>query len=138
MDKEFGRGTSDLNRINGDPETSPTPVCARSGRRLFYAVAVVPADLACSAGLRGDGNARVLDKNGRPIEGLYACGNDLASIFKGTYPGPGTTLGPAITFGFQAAMHAAGRVAVDAAPCGECHERYSFACSPYGRHIAAA
>jgi succinate dehydrogenase/fumarate reductase flavoprotein subunit len=76
----------------------------------FFAVAVVPADLACSAGLRGDSNARVLGKNGQPIEGLYACGNDLASIFKGTYPGPGTTLGPAISFGYLAAMHAAGRV----------------------------
>ena len=81
----------------------------------FFAVAVVPADLACSAGLRGDANARVLGNDGEPIEGLYACGNDLASIFKGTYPGPGTTLGPAITFGYQAAMHAAGRVPADAA-----------------------
>jgi hypothetical protein len=31
----------------------------------------------------------------------------MASIMKGTYPGPGTTLGPAIVFGYRAAMHAA-------------------------------
>ena len=76
----------------------------------FFAVAVWPADLASSAGLRGDGDGRVLDAQGKPIQGLYACGNDLASIFRGTYPGPGTTLGPAIVFGWRAAMHAAKRI----------------------------
>ena len=110
VDEEFGRGTSDLNRINGDAANKPNPCMRPIGQGSFFAVAVVPADLACSAGLRGDHNARVLGKDGQPIEGLYACGNDLASIFRGTYPGPGTTLGPAITFGYLAAMHAAGRV----------------------------
>jgi hypothetical protein len=31
----------------------------------------------------------------------------MASIFMGTYPAPGTTLGPAVTFGYRAALHAA-------------------------------
>jgi 3-oxosteroid 1-dehydrogenase len=106
VDEEFGRGTSDLNRINGDSTNKPNPCMRPIGPGPFFAVAVTPADLACSAGLRGDRYARVLDHDGRPIEGLYACGNDLASIFNGTYPGPGTTLGPAIAFGYQAAMHA--------------------------------
>jgi 3-oxosteroid 1-dehydrogenase len=109
VDEEFGRGTSDLNRINGDPDNKPNPCMRKIGPGPFFAVAVWPADLAGSAGLRGDGNGRVLDANGAPLEGLYACGNDLASIFRGTYPGPGTTLGPAITFGWRAAMHAAKR-----------------------------
>jgi hypothetical protein len=73
----------------------------------FYAVAVWPADLAGSAGLRGDGDGRVLDEGEAPIEGLYAVGNDMTSIFRGTYPGPGTTLGPAVVFAWRAAMHAA-------------------------------
>ena len=115
VDEEFGRGTSDLNRINGDPANKPNPCMRSIGQGPFFAVAVVPADLACSAGLCGDGNARVLGKDGQPIEGLYACGNDLASIFRGTYPGPGTTLGPAIAFGYKAAMHAAGRVSAETA-----------------------
>ena len=115
VDEEFGRGTSDLNRINGDPTNKPNPCMRPIGPGPFFAVAVVPADLACSAGLRGDAHGRVLDAKGEPIEGLYACGNDLASIFRGTYPGPGTTLGPAIAFGYQAAMHAAGRAPIDPA-----------------------
>ncbi|HET7912215.1 MAG TPA: FAD-binding protein, partial [Pseudolabrys sp.] len=40
------------------------------------------------------------------IPGLYACGNDMASVMAGSYPGPGTTLGPAIVFACRAAMHA--------------------------------
>jgi 3-oxosteroid 1-dehydrogenase len=110
VDEEFGRGTTDLNRINGDPNNKPNPCMRKIGPGPFFAVAVWPADLATSAGLRGDGDGRVLDAQGNPIEGLYACGNDLASIFRGTYPGPGTTLGPAIVFGWRAAMHAAKRI----------------------------
>ena len=70
-------------------------------------MAVWPADISVSTGLATDEDARVLDAAGKPIAGLYACGNDMASIFMGHYPGPGTTLGPAMTFGYRAAMHAA-------------------------------
>lgn len=58
-------------------------------------------------GLSGTANGEVLDDAGRVIPGLFACGNDLASIFRGTYPGPGTTLGPAIVFGWRIAKFAA-------------------------------
>ncbi|WP_158746619.1 FAD-binding protein [Acidisphaera sp. L21] len=108
VDHAFGRGESDLNRINGDPANKPNPCLRPIGPGPFYAVAVRPADLASSAGLAGDGDGRVLDAAGTPIPGLYACGNDLASIFRGTYPGPGTTIGPALVFGWRAARHAAG------------------------------
>ena len=107
VDLAFGRGTSDLNRVNGDPTNKPNPCMRPIGPGPFYAVAVWPADLATSAGLQGDGDGQVLDPDGQTIPGLYACGNDLASIFRGTYPGPGTTLGPAIVFGWRVAMHAA-------------------------------
>lgn len=65
-------------------------------------------DLGTFAGLRTDGNARVLDARGEPIAGLYAAGNDMASIMGGNYPGGGITLGPALTFGYIAAEHLAG------------------------------
>ena len=41
------------------------------------------------------------------IEGLYAIGNCAAAILP-TYPGPGSTLGPAMTWGYQAAKHISG------------------------------
>jgi glycine/D-amino acid oxidase-like deaminating enzyme len=108
IDEAFGRGGSELNRFNGDPNNTPNPCMRRIGPGPLYAVAVWPADLASSAGLRVDGDARVLHADGTPIQGLYACGNDAASVFEGTYPGPGTTLGPAIVFGWRVAMHARG------------------------------
>jgi len=42
------------------------------------------------------------------IEGLYAAGNDMASVMGGHYPSGGITLGPALTFGYLLARHAAG------------------------------
>jgi predicted oxidoreductase len=70
-------------------------------------VRIVAGDLGSFAGIKADDSARVLDTNGQPIQGLYAVGNDAASIMSGTYPGPGITLGPAITFGYLAARHIA-------------------------------
>jgi succinate dehydrogenase/fumarate reductase flavoprotein subunit len=110
VDQEFGRGSSHLNRINGDPECRPNPCMRKIGPGPYFAVAVWPADLASSAGLRTDQDARVLDLKHQPIEGLYAIGADAASIFRGTYPGPGTMIGPAMVFGWRAAMHAAGKL----------------------------
>jgi 3-oxosteroid 1-dehydrogenase len=106
VDEAFGRGGSDLNRFNGDPANRPNPCLRPIGRGALYAVAVWPADLAGSAGLAIDSDSRVLRSDGSVIDGLYACGNDAVSIFEGTYPGPGTTLGPALVFGWRAAMHA--------------------------------
>jgi len=77
-------------------------------------VKVVPGDLGTFAGLRTDADARVIDESGNAIPGLYAAGNDMASIMGGNYPGGGITLGPAMTFGFIAGKHLAG-VGADAA-----------------------
>lgn len=108
-DADFGRGASVMNRFNGDAEAGGANPCMGAvGEGPYYALEVRPADLASSAGLAGDPNGRVLDEAGAPIPGLYAAGNDLASIFRGTYPGPGTTIGPAVVFGWRIARHAAG------------------------------
>lgn len=112
-DPAFGRGTSPMNRFNGDAQQQPNPCIRPMGRGPYYAVTVQPADLACSAGLSGNANGEVLDEAGHVIAGLFACGNDLASIFRGTYPGPGTTLGPAIVFGWRIARYVAREAALD-------------------------
>ena len=108
IDSDFAKGTTALNRFNGDPSNQPNPCIGAILNGPFCAMAVRPAEIACSTGLETDAHARVLDAQRQPIEGLYACGNDLASIMRGTYPGPGTTLGPALVFGYRAASHAAG------------------------------
>jgi succinate dehydrogenase/fumarate reductase flavoprotein subunit len=107
-DEDFGRGASELNRFNGDPLNKPNPCLRKIGPGPYFAVAVWPADLASSAGLHTDLNGRVLTSERQPIPGLYAAGNDAASIFRGTYPGPGTMIGPAMVFAWRAAMDIAG------------------------------
>ena len=106
VDLDFGKGETELNCFNGDPDHKPNPCIGRLETAPFYAVAVWPADIAVSTGLSTDSDARVLSTDDKPIPGLYACGNDMASVMVGSYPGPGTTLGPAIVFAYRAAMHA--------------------------------
>ena len=71
---------------------------------------VFPGDIGTAAGLETDTSARVLDKDGTPIPGLYACGNDMNSIMAGSYPSAGITLGPALTFGYIAGLSLAGKL----------------------------
>ncbi len=106
VDVDFGKGETELNRFNGDGDHELNPCIGPVELPPFYALAVWPADIAVSTGLATDADARVLDKDGNAIPGLYACGNDMASVMAGSYPGPGTTLGPAIVFAYRAVMHA--------------------------------
>ena len=46
------------------------------------------------------GGAEVLRDDGAAIAGLYAAGNDRASMMGGNYPGAGITLGPHLVFGY--------------------------------------
>jgi predicted oxidoreductase len=86
----------------------PNPCIAPLGTPPFYAVRVVPGELGTFAGIATDAQARVVDPDGRAIAGLYAVGNDAASVMGGTYPGAGITIGPALTFGYIAGRHLAG------------------------------
>jgi succinate dehydrogenase/fumarate reductase flavoprotein subunit len=110
-DTAFGRGASELDRHNGDAAHLPNACLAPLETPPFYAVELLTADLAPSIGLQTDEDARLLDDGANPIEGLYACGNDMASIMRGAYPGPGITLGPALVFAYRAACCMAGRPA---------------------------
>lgn len=109
VDADFGKGQTPYNRIQGDAAAGhPNPCMAPLERPPFHAVKVVMGSLGTFAGLRVDAQARVLDTADAPLDGLYAAGNDAASVMGGHYPSGGITLGPAMTFGFLAAHHAAG------------------------------
>jgi succinate dehydrogenase/fumarate reductase flavoprotein subunit len=115
-DPQFRRGWRVYNRFLGDRTHQPNPCVAPVQDGPFYAVKVVMGDLGTFAGVRTDEYARVLDAVGRPIEGLFAAGNDNASVMGGGYPGGGITIGPAMTFAFVAAEFMAGRIALARAP----------------------
>ena len=108
VDSEFGRGSTAYNRFHGDPEVKPNPCLAPIKDGPFYAVRVIPGSIGTFAGLRTDRHTRVLDEDGSAIAGLYAVGNDMASVLGGNYSGGGITLGPGMTFGFIAGQHASG------------------------------
>lgn len=106
-DSEFGRGEDVYSRYLGDSEVGPNPCLGPIEKPPFYAIELTLSDLGTVAGLRTDVDCRVLTQGGAPIPGLYAIGNDMQSIMRGRYPGPGITLGPALTFGYLAGLHVA-------------------------------
>ncbi|MGW2769895.1 FAD-dependent oxidoreductase [Streptomyces sp. NPDC001275] len=103
-DEDFHRGDSVYDRYYGDP-TLPNPNLAPLEKGPFYAVPVHPGDIGTKGGLVTDATARVLREDGTVIEGLYASGNVSAAVMGATYPGPGATIGPAMTFSWLAVDH---------------------------------
>jgi len=103
-DLDFCKGNSAFNRYNGDALCQPNPCLRSIAQAPFYAIRIQVASLGTCIGIKTNKNAQVINEQGVPIDGLFACGNDMASIMKGAYPGPGITLGPAIAFGYRAAM----------------------------------
>jgi succinate dehydrogenase/fumarate reductase flavoprotein subunit len=108
-DDDFHRGETAYERACGDPSVTPNPSLGPLDAAPYYAVRLVPSDIGTFAGLRTDSTARVLNRKGQPIGGLYAVGNDAASAFGGTYPAAGITVGLALTFGYVAAKDIAAR-----------------------------
>ena len=102
-DEDFGRGDSAYDRYYGDPRLA-NPNLAALARPPFYAVKIVPGDLGTKGGLRTDERARVLSEDGTVIEGLFAAGNASEAVMGRSYAGAGATIGPAMTFGYIAAL----------------------------------
>jgi 3-oxosteroid 1-dehydrogenase len=108
-DDDFHRGESAYDRYYGDPTNKPNPNLGEISHAPYYAAKMVPGDLGTKGGVRTDVNARALRDDGSVIDGLYAAGNVSAPVMGHTYPGPGGTIGPAMTFGYLAALHIAGK-----------------------------
>lgn len=107
LDEDFGKGSSEYNRYYGDADNPGHPNLGPVRTAPFYAVRVYPGDIGTAAGLQTNSHAQVIGSDGQVVAGLYACGNDMASIMGGHYPGAGITLGPALTFGYIAGCHLA-------------------------------
>ncbi|GDY29792.1 3-oxosteroid 1-dehydrogenase [Gandjariella thermophila] len=114
-DEDFHRGESAYDHYYGDPRL-PNPSLAPLEQAPFHAVRIVPGDLGTKGGLRTDAHARVLREDGTVIPGLYAAGNASAAVMGHTYAGAGATIGPAMTFGYLAALDIAARAQVAAEP----------------------
>ncbi|MGO1048966.1 3-oxosteroid 1-dehydrogenase [Crossiella sp. CA198] len=106
-DEDFHRGESAYDRYYGDPRQRPNPCLGAVQKGPFYAIRVVPGDLGTKGGLRTDEHARVRRADDSVIPGLYAAGNTSAAVMGRTYAGAGATIGPAMTFGYLAALDAA-------------------------------
>ncbi|MEV0078594.1 3-oxosteroid 1-dehydrogenase [Nocardia neocaledoniensis] len=104
VDEDFGRGTSAYDHYYGDPRQRPNPNLGALENGPFYAARLVPGDLGTKGGLVTDAHARVLRADGTTVAGLYAAGNVGAPVMGHTYAGPGATIGPAIVFGYLAAL----------------------------------
>lgn len=104
VDEDFHRGDSAYDHYYGDPRVKPNPSLAPLDEPPYYAVKMVPGDLGTKGGLRTDARARVLRADGTAVPGLYAAGNTSATVMGHTYAGAGATIGPAMTFGYIAAL----------------------------------
>ena len=100
QDPMFGRGSSAFNQYLGDPANKPNPNVRPVSEPPFYAIKVHVGEVGTYAGLATSPHGEVLDRKGKIIDGLFAAGNDRASIMSGGYPGPGITLGPILTFAY--------------------------------------
>ena len=112
-DLDFRRGENPWDIAWGDPANKPNPSLGAIETPPFYAVEVVPGALATRGGLRVDGRGRVLSAAPPfvPIPGLYAAGNCSNAAPSGCYPGPGTTIGAAMTLAYAAAREIAAMTA---------------------------
>jgi succinate dehydrogenase/fumarate reductase flavoprotein subunit len=110
-DPAFGRGRTSFNRYLADPENLPNPCVAPLQKGPFYAVKVIMGDLGTFDGIKTSVVGQVLGQDGSALEGLYAVGNDRASIMGGNYPAAGITHGPNMVFAYVTANHIADNVA---------------------------
>ena len=109
-DSDFGRGLTAYQRHMGDAAWSgPNSNLGPLRQAPFHAVRLWPGDIGTKGGLLTDRDARVLDARGEAIEGLYCTGNNSASVMGPSYPGAGSTLGPAMTFALRAVAHLSGQ-----------------------------
>ncbi len=109
FDEDFGRGETPIQRAwQGTPRPGIANPCMApiSGNGPYYAMIVGAGGLDTKGGPCINVHGQILDVSGDPIAGLYGAGNCIASPLGQGYPGAGGTIGPALTFGYLAGLHA--------------------------------
>ena len=101
VDLRFHRGGSHYDRHWGD-SSAMNPTLGPLVKPPFYGVRILAGDIGTKGGIVTDAEGRALGGGGKAIEGLYAVGNNAASVMGPGYAGSGATLGPCITFGYLA------------------------------------
>ncbi len=109
VDEDFGRGNNAFDNYYSDPAVKPNSNLAPLTTAPYYAIRFYPGDIGTKGGLVTDIHAQVLKADGSAIDGLYCIGNNSASVMGPSYPGAGSTLGPAMTFGLRAVAHMRGQ-----------------------------
>lgn len=111
LDEDFKRGSNQYDAYIGDPDYKKNHCLGRVEKGPFYALKIWPGDLGTKGGVLTDERARALKEIApgkyEAIPGLYAIGNNSASVMGRTYAGAGSTLGPGLTFGYIAATDCA-------------------------------
>lgn len=107
QDPLFHRGVSAYDASQGDFGHHPNPNLGPIEGGPYYALALYPGDVSSVFGLDTNVHAQVLSATGAVVQGLYAVGLDQNTVMRGTYPGGGAGIGPAMTFGYLAARHLA-------------------------------
>ncbi len=105
-DLDFQRGDSNYDRYYADPECKPNPCLGPISKPPFYCVSLYTGEMGTAGGVVINTDGQVEREDGSVIPGLYACGNTTTALLP-AYPGPGSTLGPAMVFGYLAGKHAA-------------------------------
>jgi len=106
VDPDFHRGESLFDKHRGDTAAG-NPTLRPLQRPPFYGARILAGDIGTKGGLKTNAKAQVLDSEGKVIQGLYAAGNNMASVMGPGYAASGSTLGPCIAFGYIAGLEAA-------------------------------